>query len=334
MGGLRKYMPVTFWTMLIGAISSAGIPGFAGFFSKDSIIEAARLSQIPGSGFAYFCVLACVFVTAFYTFRMLFMAFYGAERFRGHGPEHGSDAAAHAGAATHGPSAAAHEAHSPATHGEMSHAASGASGAPVAPSDGSPHESPWVVTVPLVLLAIPSVCAGWVIGPLLFGGYFGEAIVVRPEHDVLTALGKEFHGVLGMMTHALFTAPFWLAVGGIVTATYLYLMRPELTDMIKRRFGVLYTILDRKYWFDELYSWLFAGGARSVGTGLWKGGDMAVIDGVFVNGSARLVAWFAGVIRRVQSGFVYHYAFTMIIGIVVLLSLIFAAHIARVLTGP
>jgi NADH-quinone oxidoreductase subunit L len=188
-----------------------------------------------------------------------------------------------------------------------------------------------VVTVPLILLAIPSVCAGWLIGPVLFGGYFGEAIVVRPEHDVLAALGREFHGVPGMMWHALSTAPFWLAAGGIAVAVYLYLVRPELTDVLKRRLGVLYTILDRKYWFDELYSWLFAGGARSIGTGLWKGGDVAVIDGV-VNGSARLVAWFAGVIRRVQSGFVYHYAFTMIIGIVVLLSLIFAEHIVRVLS--
>jgi len=168
---------------------------------------------------------------------------------------------------------------------------------------------------------------------LLFGGYFGDAIVVQPEHDVLAALGKEFHGVLAMMWHALFTAPFWLAVAGIATAAYLYLVRPELTDVIKEKLGVLYTILDRKYWFDELYSWLFAGGARSLGTGLWKGGDVAVIDGVMVNGSARLVGWFAGVVRRVQSGFIYHYAFTMIIGIVVLLSIIFAEHIARVLTG-
>jgi NADH-quinone oxidoreductase subunit L len=318
MGGLRKYMPVTFWTMLIGAISSAGIPPLAGFFSKDSIIEAAHLSRLPGGGFAYFCVLVCVFVTALYTFRMLFMAFFGEERFRNHAAEHRQDGAAHGGGAAHEPSVEPLRNVTPA---------------PVPPSGGPPHESPGVVTVPLILLAIPSVCAGWLIGPVLFGGYFGEAIVVRPEHDVLAALGKEFHGVPAMMWHALFTAPFWLAIGGIATAVYLYLVRPELADVIKRRFSLLHTILDRKYWFDELYSWLFAGGARSVGTGLWKGGDMAVIDGVIVNGSARLVGWFAGVIRRVQSGFIYHYAFTMIIGIVVLLSLIFAAHIARVLSG-
>jgi len=298
MGGLRRYMPVTYWTMLVGAISSAGIPGFAGFFSKDSIIEAAHLSKLPGGGFAYFCVLATVFVTAFYTFRMMFMAFFGEERFRGHaaGHDHGSES---------------HDSH----------------------ADHAPHESPAVVTVPLVLLAIPSVCAGWLIGPMLFGGYFGSAIVVAPAHDVLGELARDFHGVLGMMAHALSTAPFWLAAGGIAAAAYLYLRRPDLADVIKEKAGVLYTVLDRKYWFDELYSWLFAGGARSVGTGLWKGGDVAVIDGVFVNGSARVIGWFAGVIRRVQSGLIYHYAFTMIIGIVVLLTLIVAARFISAVSG-
>jgi NADH-quinone oxidoreductase subunit L len=298
MGGLRRYMPVTYWTMLVGAISSAGIPGFAGFFSKDSIIEAAHLSKLPGGGFAYFCVLATVFVTAFYTFRMMFMAFFGEERFRGHaaGHDHGSES---------------HDSH----------------------ADHAPHESPAVVTVPLVLLAIPSVCAGWLIGPMLFGGYLGSAIVVAPAHDVLGELARDFHGVLGMMAHALSTAPFWLAAGGIAAAAYLYLRRPDLADVIKEKAGVFYTVLDRKYWFDELYSWLFAGGARSIGTGLWKGGDVAVIDGVFVNGSARVIGWFAGVIRRVQSGLIYHYAFTMIIGIVVLLTLIVAARFISAVSG-
>ena len=302
MGGLRRYLPVTYWTMLVGAISSAGIPGFAGFFSKDSIIEAAYLSKLPGGGFAYFSVLACVFVTAFYTFRMMFMAFHGKERFRDaadDGDRHGHGAEAHA--------------HAPATH--------------------DPHESPAVVTVPLILLAIPSVCAGWLIGPMLFGGYFGSAIVVAPAHDVLGELARDFHGVLGMMAHALSTAPFWLAAGGIAAAAYLYLRRPDLAHVMKEKAGVLYTVLDRKYWFDELYSWLFAGGARSVGTGLWKGGDVAVIDGVFVNGSARVIGWFAGVIRRVQSGLIYHYAFTMIIGIVVLLTIIVAARFISAVSG-
>jgi len=275
MGGLRKYMPVTYWTMLIGAISSAGIPGFAGFFSKDAIIEAAHVSKLPGSAFAYFAVLTCVFVTALYTFRLLFMTFHGKEHFHAH-DEHGH----------------------------------------------APHESPAVVTVPLIALAIPSICVGWLIGPVLFGGYFGSAIAVAPGHDVLAELSKDFHGVVAMILHALGTAPFWFAVAGIATATYLYLLRPDLPAVIKEKAGVIYTVLDRKYWFDEAYSFLFVGGARLVGTGLWKGGDVAVIDGI-VNGSAGIVAWFAQVIRKIQSGFIYNYAFAMIFGILVLMTMIF-----------
>jgi NADH-quinone oxidoreductase subunit L len=179
------------------------------------------------------------------------------------------------------------------------------------------------VTVPLMLLAIPSICAGWVIGPVLFGGYFGNAIAVAPNHDVLAQLGRDFHGVLGMMAHALATLPFWFAVAGIAAAVYLYLLRPDLPAVIKAKAGVLYTILDRKYGFDEFNDWFFAGGARLVGGGLWKGGDVAVIDGVLVNGSARLVGWFASVIRYLQSGYIYHYAFAMIIGILLLLTMAF-----------
>jgi NADH-quinone oxidoreductase subunit L len=289
MGGLKKYMPVTYWTMLIGALASAGIPGLSGFFSKDMIIEAAHLSQLPGAGFAYFCVLTCVFVTAFYTFRLLIMTFHGPERFHDHGQD-----------AKHG-------------HDDHGHAKGG----------HAPHESPAVVTVPLILLAIPSICAGWVIGPVLFGGYFGNAIAVAPSHDVLAQLGRDFHGVLGMMTHALVTLPFWFALAGIAAAVYLYLLRPDLPAAIRAKAGVLYTILDRKYGFDEFNDWFFAGGARLVGGGLWKGGDVAVIDGVLVNGSARLVGWFASVIRYLQSGYIYHYAFAMIIGILLLLTMAF-----------
>ncbi|MGQ0524706.1 MAG: NADH-quinone oxidoreductase subunit L [Betaproteobacteria bacterium] len=282
MGGLRRYMPVTYWTVLIGAISSAGIPGFAGFFSKDAIIEAVQLSTLPGSSFAYFSVLTCVFVTALYTFRLVFMTFHGPERF--------------------------HAAHGAAGHGHDGHAA--------------PHESPAVVTVPLVLLAIPSIAAGWLIGPVLFGGYFGDAIVVDRAHDVLAQLGREFHGVLGMMAHALVTGPFWLAVAGIATAAYLYLWRPDLPEVIRRRAGVLYTILDRKYGFDEAYQKLFGDGAVQAGNGLWKGGDVAVIDGFFVNGSARLVGWFATITRRIQTGYIYHYAFAMLIGVLLLVTFV------------
>jgi NADH-quinone oxidoreductase subunit L len=282
MGGLRKYMPITYVTMLIGALASAGIPGFSGFFSKDAIIEAVHLSQLAGSGFAHFCVLSCVFVTAFYTFRLLFMTFHGKEHFQVHGgDDHGS---------------------------RQGHA---------------PHESPWVVTVPLVILALPTICAGWVIGPVLFGGYFGKAIVVVESHDVLMELGRNFHGVVAMMAHALATWPFWLAVAGVASAAYLYLKRTDLPEKLRQWFLPLYTVLDQKYYFDRFNDWFFAGGARLVGRGLWKGGDVAVIDG-FVDGSARLVGWLATVVRKLQSGYVYTYAFAMIIGMVTLLTLWFA----------
>jgi len=255
MGGLRKFMPWTYWTMLIGAIASAGIPPFAGFYSKDAIIEAAQHAQIPGAGFAYFCVLACVFVTAAYTFRLVFMAFHGAPTF------------------------------------DASHA---------------PHESPAVVTVPLVLLAIPSVGAGWYVGTVVFGDYFADSLVGKPE---------EFHGLINYTVHGIKAAPFWLAVAGIATAWYLYIKNPHLPKRIAMAFGPLYALVERKYGFDELYSWLFAQGARMVGTGLWKGGDQRVIDGVMVNGSARLVGWFSGVVRLAQSGLIYWYAFMMIFGV-------------------
>lgn len=171
------------------------------------------------------------------------------------------------------------------------------------------------MTVPLILLAIPSIAAGWIIGPVLFGGYFGTAIVAAPAHDVLGRMGQDFHGIGAMMLHALGTAPFWLAIGGIATAAWLYLLRPDLPGRIQQKMGFLYTVLERKYGFDEAYQRLFGDGAVRFGTGLWKGGDVAVIDGVFVDGSARAVSWAAAVIRYLQSGFIYHYAFAMIIGI-------------------
>jgi NADH:ubiquinone oxidoreductase subunit 5 (subunit L)/multisubunit Na+/H+ antiporter MnhA subunit len=204
-------------------------------------------------------------------------------------------------------------------------------GAPVPPSGGHgdhghggvPHESPAVITVPLVLLAIPSVVAGWVIGPMLFGGYFGDAIVVAPGHDVLAQLGGQFQGAVAMMVHAVATPVLWLTLAGIAAAWYLYLKRPDLPAIISTKLGFVYKVLERKYGFDEAYQWLFGDGAVRFGTGLWKGGDMAVIDGVFVDGSARAVGWVAAVIRTLQSGFIYHYAFAMIIGVLVLLTLMF-----------
>ncbi len=283
MGGLRKYMPVTYWTVVIGAIASAGVPGFAGFFSKDAIIEAVHLSTTPGADFAWLAVTLCVFVTAFYTFRLVFYAFHGKERFALHGHEHEHD-----------------------RDGRPGHA---------------PRESPAVVTIPLVLLAIPSICAGWVIGPVLYGDYFGSSITIAPSHPGLREMAGEFHGVVPMMVHALSTLPFWLSIAGIFAAWYLYILRPDLPAELRRRAGWLVTILEEKYGFDRFNDWFFAGGVRKLGMGLWRFGDVTMIDGLMVNGSANLIGWFAGVVRRVQSGFIYHYAFSMIIGVFVLLTI-------------
>jgi NADH-quinone oxidoreductase subunit L len=258
MGGLKSYLPWTYWTLLVGAIASAGIPPLAGFYSKDAIIEAAHHAQIPGALFAYVCVLACVFVTAAYTFRLVFMAFHGTPRFD---TAHGSHV---------------------------------------------PHESPAVVTLPLVLLAIPSVGAGWFIGYVVFGDFFLTSLVNKPE---------EFHGLVSYTLHGMAQPPFWLASAGIATAWFLYIKNPHMPKKIAMAFGPLYALVERKYGFDELYSWLFAKGARVVGAGLWKGGDQRVIDGVMVNGSARLVGWFSGVVRLVQNGLIYWYAFMMIFGV-------------------
>jgi NADH-quinone oxidoreductase subunit L len=289
MGGLWKYMPVTYATVLIGAIANAGLPPFAGFFSKDSIIEAVHLSGTPGAGFAYFAALASVFIGGLYSFRLVFFAFHGEERFR-HAGQHGD----------HGHDAQ-HDAHG--HHGPV-----------------EPHESPKVVTVPLILLAIPSIAAGWLIGPMLFGGYFGASIVIAPEHTAVATMAEEFRGVAGMMLHAVTTLPFWLAIGGAATAWFLYIARPDLPALIKRKSGVLATILEQKYGFDAFNEWFFAGGSRLLGRGLWKGGDQTVIDGLMVNGSANLVGWVSSVVRLFQSGYIYQYAFSMIIGLLVLMT--------------
>ena len=255
MGALRKAMPITYWTLVLAAISSAGIPGFAGFFSKDAMIEAIHDSPTPGAGFAYFCVVACVFVTACYTFRLVFMAFHGKPRYDAHHP---------------------------------------------------PHESPPVVTVPLVLLAIPSVLAGYLVGYVVFGDYFGESL---PAPD------PNYYGIGEFIKHGLTGLPFWLALAGIFTAWLLYVRRTDLPARVAGFFGPVYAIVEKKYGFDELYSWLLAGGARNLGKGFWRGGDQAVIDGLMVNGSARLVGWFSGVVRLVQTGLLNTYAFLILFGI-------------------
>jgi len=288
MGALRKYMPITWITSLIGSLALIGTPFFSGFYSKESIIEAARYANVPGAGFAYFSVLVGVFITAFYSFRMYFLVFHGKERWgQSH---HGHDA--HAGDAHH--------------HGLS--------------AGDKPHESPAVVTVPLMMLAIPSVLIGlWAVGPMLFGGYFDGVIAVSKSHPAMEHLAEEFHGWLAMGLHAVTTLPFWLAAGGVVFAWYCYLVNPGLPAAIARSASGIYRLLENKYYLDRFNDFFFAGGARLIGRGLWKAGDQGLIDGVAINGSARLVGWVASLVRWVQSGFIYHYAIAMILGVAVLL---------------
>jgi NADH-quinone oxidoreductase subunit L len=294
MGGLWKYMPITYGTVLIAAFANAGFPPFAGFFSKDSIIEALHASTRAGSGIAYAAALGGVFIGALYSFRMVFFAFHGKERF--------AEAATHA---EHG-----HDSHNDHSHDSHGHAAGHA-----------PHESPWVVWLPLVLLAIPSIAAGWLIGAVLYGDYFGNAIFVAPEHVWIAELREHFHGVTAMMAHGVQTLPFWLAVSGLLTAFVLYVLKPEWPGLIRARAGFLVNILERKYGFDDFNQTVFAGGAVKLGRGLWRIGDMLIIDGLMVNGTARLVGWLAGVVRWFQAGYIYTYAIAMLLGVLVLLSL-------------
>ena len=297
MGGLRKYMPITWITSLLGSLALIGTPFFSGFYSKDMIIEAVRASNLPGSGFASFAVLAGVFVTAFYSFRMYFLVFHGKERFDTSGGGHGHD---------HG-----HDAHHADAHGhDDQHGHHG----------GVPHESPGVITLPLVLLAIPSVVIGAIaIGPMLFGDVFKGVITVDERHEAMAELAQHFHGWAAMGVHALQTLPFWLAVAGVAAAYYCYLINPALPEAIRNRFSAVYRLLDNKYYLDRFNEVVFAGGARALGGGLWKAGDQAVIDGLAVNGSARLVGWFAGLLRGIQSGLIYHYAIAMIVGVALLI---------------
>ncbi|MCG6870945.1 MAG: NADH-quinone oxidoreductase subunit L [Gammaproteobacteria bacterium] len=279
MGGLRRAMPWTWLTAWIGTLALVGIPPFAGFFSKDAIIEAVQLSQLGASGIALVAVTAGVFVTSLYSFRLLFLVFHGRTRMDEKTRDHA-------------------------------------------------QESPWVVTLPLVLLAIPSVIVGFLyLEPMVFGNFFGEAIQVAPAHDVLGRLAEEYHGkrgsdlLLAFLWHGVQGLPFLFAVAGLIVAWFLYLEKPDLPGVIHKRLGFFSRILEHKYGFDEFNRFVFAGGARRLGGLLWKIGDVRIIDGGLVNGSARLVGWVSAAVRQVQSGFVYHYAFAMIIGLFVLLTL-------------
>jgi NADH-quinone oxidoreductase subunit L len=292
MGGLRKYMPVTWITALLGSLALIGTPLFAGFYSKDSIIEAVHESHLWGSGFASFAVLAGVFVTAFYSFRMYFLVFHGKERF-----DQNPDAHHHA----------ADEEPDTHHHQDDHHA---------------PHESPWVVTAPLLLLAIPSVVIGFMtIQPMLFGEFFKDAIFINAEkHPAMEELAQAFHGPVQMALHAFTTAPFWLALAGVALAYYMYLVNPAVPAAIKRGFQPVYTLLENKYYMDWFNENVLARGARALGTGLWKGGDQAVIDGAIVNGSWKVVRWVSGIVRWAQTGYIYHYALAMIVGVFVLMT--------------
>ncbi len=287
MGGLRKYMPITWITSLLGSLALIGTPLFSGFYSKDEIIMAVHASSLPAAGFAYFAVLAGVFITAFYSFRLYFLVFHGEERFdqnpdahHGHGHDH-------------------HHGH-----------------------DSKPHESPWVVTVPLVLLAIPSVLIGFItIAPMLFGDFFKDAIFVNPAiHHAMETLQEEFHGPVQLALHGLMAAPFWLALAGVALSYYMYMVNPALPGAIKRRVEPIYKLLENKYYMDWFNENVLAPAARGLGLALWKVGDQVLIDGAVVNGSWRIVGWVSGLVRKVQTGFLYDYALTMVLGVFVLMT--------------
>jgi NADH-quinone oxidoreductase subunit L len=281
MGGLRKYMPITWLTSLLGSLALIGTPFFAGFYSKDSIIEAVAASDLPGAAFAQFAVIAGVFVTAFYSFRMYFLVFHGKERFH------------------HKPFPGEHDHHD--DHGEHH----------------DPHESPWVVTLPLVLLAIPSVVVGYLtIEPMLFGDFLKDAIFVNHElHPAMEELSHEFHGAAAMGLHSVTTLPFWLALAGVVVSYFFYMVRPGIPAAIARSLAPVVRVLENKYYLDWFNENVLAAGARALGIGLWKGGDVAIIDGAVVNGSARAVGGFSALVRLVQTGYLSWYALVMVLGV-------------------
>ncbi|PHV10800.1 NADH-quinone oxidoreductase subunit L [Chitinimonas sp. BJB300] len=293
MGGLRKYMPVTWITSLIGSLALIGTPFLSGFYSKDSIIEAVHASHLPAAQFAYAAVIIGVFVTAFYSFRMYFLVFHGKERWMEAKHDHGHD-------------------HHDDEHADEHHHGLG-------PND-KPHETAWVVTLPLVLLAIPSLVIGFIaIEPMLYGGFF-DGVIDTSRHHVMKELGEEFHGAVAMGLHSFGTAPFWLALAGVALSWFFYMKRPDIPAAIKAKTGPLNTLLENKYYMDHLYIQGFATFGRKLGKVFWKVGDTVLIDGLMVNGSAKLVGAMAGLMRRVQTGYIYHYAFAMIIGALLLLT--------------
>ena len=271
MGGLKKYMPITHWTSLIGSLALIGFPLFSGFFSKDSIIAAVHYSDLGAAGIAYTALLIGVFITALYSFRMYFLVFHTEERMDEHTRSH-------------------------------------------------LHETPWVVTVPLILLAIPSVLSGFVFEPVVFGEFFSRSITVAQEHNVLAEVAGTFEGTMGFVAHAFAGPVVYLALAGVGVAYWIYMIKPQIAADLQSRFAVIYKVMDNKYYMDHLYLNVFAGAGRAIGQLLWKIGDVLMIDGIVVNGSARVVGWFSAVMRHLQTGYLYHYAFAMIAGMVVLVS--------------
>ncbi len=272
MGGLRKYLPITWFTSLVGSLALIGTPGFAGFFSKDSIIGAVQYSNLGAAGIAYVAVLMGVFITALYSFRMYFLVFHTEERMDEHTRSH-------------------------------------------------LHETPWVVTVPLILLAIPSVLSGFIFEPVVFGDFFSRSIHVADEHNVLGQLGTTFEGTMGFVAHAFAGPVIYLAFAGVGVAYWIYMKNPQIATNLQERFSGLHKLMDNKYYMDHLYLNVFSGAGRAMGQFFWKIGDVAIIDNFFVNGSARVVGWFSSVVRHLQSGYLYHYAFAMIAGMMILVSL-------------
>lgn len=286
MGGVRRYMPITWLTFLLGSLALIGTPFFSGFYSKDAIIEAVHTSQLPAAGFANFAVLAGVFVTAFYSFRLYFLVFHGKERYdQNPEPHH------HEG----------HDEH----HGHE-----------------KPHESPWVVCLPLILLAVPSVLIGaWSLMPMLFGDVFNGVIFIDADkHPVMTELAQKIQGWLPMALHGFVTLPFWLALAGVALSYYMYMVNPAVPTAIARIFRPVYVFLENKYYLDWINENIVARGGRGLGIALWKGGDRGLIDGLFVNGSWKLVGWVASWVRHVQTGYLYHYALVMILGVFALMT--------------
>ena len=269
MGGLKKYMPITFITMWIGTFALTGLPGFSGFFSKDIIIEATHLSERWGSSVAYAAVLLGVFVTALYSFRLLYLTFHGKERMDNHTKQH-------------------------------------------------LHESPWVVTLPLVLLAIPSILIGWMtIEPMLFGDFMKDAIHVKSTNDVVAHIGEyEFHGAGSFALHGLTQLPFFLALGGFILASWIYLKKISIAENAKKTFAPIHKLLVNKYGFDDFNQKYIAGGLVKLGNALWKWSDSKFIDGLVVNGSAKFVNKISKAIRGMQSGYIYHYALVMAVAVI------------------